>query len=135
MADTLDVKPANLYAWFQSAAQRYSFIKKVGEAHYSAVGTIPSQDLEIPDRRGARETSGSRKASRGNNSGSGMRRGQLSEQILELLGNAGSAGIRVKDIANTLNMKDKNIFVWFATTGKKNPSIEKVAEAQYRLRK
>jgi hypothetical protein len=45
--------------------------------------------------------------------------GGLKERILALLEEAGSRGLRVKEIAEKLNAKSGNISVWFSTTGKK----------------
>jgi len=46
------------------------------------------------------------------------RSGGLKDRILDLLDAAGSAGLRVKDIAAKLGAKPANISVWFSTTGK-----------------
>ena len=45
--------------------------------------------------------------------------GGLKERILALLEEAGSRGLKVKEIAEKLNSKSANISVWFSTTGKK----------------
>ena len=45
--------------------------------------------------------------------------GGLKERILALLEEAGSRGLRVKEISEKLNAKSGNISVWFSTTGKK----------------
>ena len=45
---------------------------------------------------------------------------------------AGKEGIRVRQLADELGVKHKNLFIWFATTGKKNRAIKKVGEAHYR---
>jgi len=49
----------------------------------------------------------------------GGKSGGLKEKILALLEAAGSAGLRVKEIAAKLGSKPGNISVWFSTTGKK----------------
>jgi hypothetical protein len=49
------------------------------------------------------------------------------------LENAGSEGITVRDIAEKLGANYKNIYILFATTGKKNSQVKKVGPAQYRL--
>lgn len=59
------------------------------------------------------------------------RRGALKGQILELLASAGPEGASVKDISTKLGVKNQNVHVWFATTGKKLPGISKVGEARY----
>ncbi len=57
----------------------------------------------------------------------------LKEQILGQLRAAGAAGATVQDIAKPLGVKAQNVHVWFATTGKKNPDIQKVGESRYAL--
>ena len=47
------------------------------------------------------------------------RSGGLKDRILALLEEAGSEGLRVKEIADKLGVKATNISVWFSTTGKK----------------
>lgn len=61
------------------------------------------------------------------------RRGELAAMILKHLKAAGDAGIRVRDLAEKIGAKPKNLFIWFATTGKKKRQIEKVGEGHYRL--
>ena len=55
--------------------------------------------------------------------------GGLKEKILALLEDAGSEGLKVKDIADKLNSKPGNISVWFSTTGKK--LVTKVEPGRY----
>ena len=62
----------------------------------------------------------------------GAKRGQLSAGILSALQAAGSKGITVGDLATRLGANYKNIYVWFATTGKKHP-LKKLAPATYSL--
>jgi hypothetical protein len=57
--------------------------------------------------------------------------GKLKDRVLGLLKAAGSNGIAVTDLASTLQVAPANIHVWFATTGKKNPSIQKVGRGIY----
>ena len=49
----------------------------------------------------------------------GGKSGGLKEKILALLEEAGSEGLKVKEIAEKLGAKAGNISVWFSTTGKK----------------
>jgi hypothetical protein len=62
-----------------------------------------------------------------------IKRGQLSATIMEALKAAGSNGITVTALADKLGAKYKNIYIWFATTGKKKPDVKKIAPATYRL--
>jgi hypothetical protein len=126
LANTLGTKPANIYSWFQSATKRMPQIKKMGEAHYRIEGNVPDSALASPaprpaSRRGRRST---RPLSK---------RGELASRILESLKSAGKEGVKVRQLADKLGVKHKNLFIWFATTGKKNKAIKKVGEAHYRL--
>ena len=61
------------------------------------------------------------------------KRGQLSANILSELKSAGSKGVTVADLASKLGADYKNIYVWFATTGKNRPGVKKIAPATYKL--
>lgn len=63
----------------------------------------------------------------------GSVRGQLAARITDALKSAGSSGITIKDLCAKFKMPYRNVQVWFATTGKKNPAIKKIAPATYRL--
>jgi hypothetical protein len=80
----------------------------------------------VPKRRG-------RKPGRppGSGKASGRRSKRLKEPLLKALTAAGAAGVKVKDLAEQLNVKPSNIFSWFYTTGKKIKGIKKVGEARY----
>ena len=125
VAAAIGTKPANIYAWFQTATKRIPQIKKIGEAHYRLEGSVPTAASKAPaakpGRRGRRST---RPLSK---------RGELAARILGALKSAGKQGMKVRDLADKLNVKYKNLFIWFATTGKKNKGIKKVGEAHYRL--
>lgn len=59
-------------------------------------------------------------------------RGQLMARILDALKAAGPKGVTIKDLSAKFKMPYRNVQVWFATTGKRNPSIKKIAPATYR---
>ena len=61
------------------------------------------------------------------------KRGSMKETILSALASAGSAGVRVKELAATIGTKPVNIYSWFHSTSKRNPSIVKVSGGHYRL--
>lgn len=69
-------------------------------------------------------------AKRGRRSG---RRGALKDLILDLLQEAGEAGLAVKDVAARLGLNPANVHVWFSTTGKKLKEVEKAGRGMYRL--
>jgi hypothetical protein len=62
----------------------------------------------------------------------GTKRGELTAAILDGLKTAGTVGITVADLAKKLGANYKNIYIWFATTGKKHP-VKKLAPATYSL--
>lgn len=127
LATTLGVKAANLHSWFQTSTKRMSQIKKVGAARYRLEGSLPPPKefpIREPGRNGRRGKLSTRPLSR---------RGELAARILQVLRDAGPEGVKVREIAEKLGVKYKNLFIWFATTGKKNKAIKKLGEAQYRL--
>jgi len=73
------------------------------------------------------------KAGKPGRPGKGNRRGALKARILAELTKAGSAGIVVKNLAQTLKAKPQNIHVWFSSTGKNVPGLTKIGEGRYRL--
>ena len=60
------------------------------------------------------------------------KRGELASRIVDAMKSAGKEGIKVRALADKMGVKHKNLFIWFATTGKKNRAIKKVGEAHYR---
>ena len=61
------------------------------------------------------------------------RRGELTAQIREALSEAGTSGVRVQDLAETLGVKPANIHAWFQNAAKRIPQIKKIGRGQYRL--
>ena len=57
--------------------------------------------------------------------------GSLKQRVVALLKAAGAGGALVTDLASALGLPPANLHVWFSTTGKKNPSINKVARGRY----
>ncbi len=123
LAQALGTKPVNVHSWFHSSIKRYPAIKKIEGGHYRLEGSI-SEKQSAPSRGPAKSTR--KKGSRG-------KRGELTASILGALEDAGSQGISVKEIAEKLGANYRNIYIWFATTGKKNSAVKKVGPAQYRL--
>lgn len=125
LASQLGTKPANIYSWFQSATKRIPQIKKIGEAHYRLEGSLPQ--ASAPAAKSSPARGGRRRSTRPLS-----KRGELATRIIETLKSAGKEGLKVRQLADKLGVKYKNLFIWFATTGKKNKSIKKVGEAHYR---
>lgn len=124
LARALGTKPVNVHSWFHSSMKRYPAIKKIEGGHYRLEGSV-SEKQSAPSKSAAKPAK-KKTATRG-------KRGELTARILGALENAGSQGISVKDLAEDLGANYRNIYIWFATTGKKNSSVEKVGPAQYRL--
>jgi hypothetical protein len=127
LAAAIGTKPANIYSWFQSAPKRIPQIKKIGEAQYRLEGSLPDSALAAPAPKPVRGRAGRRRSTRPLS-----KRGELASRIIEGLKAAGKEGVKVRQLADDLGVKHKNLFIWFATTGKKNKSIKKVGEAHYR---
>jgi hypothetical protein len=145
LAKALSIKPVNIHSWFHSSLKRFPEIKKLKGGHYRLEGELKSEqqasgvDEESSPRTSATKPTGrkgrgpARNSGAGKESSSGTRRGALSEQVLSELEKAGAKGASVRDIAERIGANYRNIYIWFATTGKKNPKIKKIAPAQYRL--
>jgi hypothetical protein len=143
LAREFGVKPVNIHSWFHSSLKRFPQIKKIKGGHYRLEGKLdlaagarkrgrprkteasPQATAPRPVGRPAKSTSAS--------STSGTRRGALSEKVLGELKKAGSKGVSVRELAGKIGANYRNIYIWFATTGKKNGKIKKVAPAVYRL--
>jgi len=61
------------------------------------------------------------------------RRGALKAKILAALSEAGVTGVAVRDLAKKFKMKPQNIHVWFSSTGKNIPEIQRLGEGRYRI--
>lgn len=122
LAAALGTKPVNVHSWFHSALKRGSAITKVKGGHYRLAGTSTGTP-SAPPTKSAKSVKAPRK---------GAKRGQLSADILSALKAAGSKGITVAELATKLGANYRNIYIWFATTGKKHP-VKKLAPATYSL--
>lgn len=131
IANTLGVKPANIYSFFQTVHLKFPQVKKIGDAQYRLEGEIPAEALVVPVRKSA--SKGKRGGKRNYSTKPLSPRGALAARIVAALQESGEAGMKVRDIAEKLGVKVKNLFIWFATTGKKNTSIKKIGESLYRL--
>jgi hypothetical protein len=119
LAAELGTKAANLHAWFHATAKNIPDIVKVAGGHYRLNSHAP-KSAPVATKTKARK-SGKAK------------RGGLTENIMAALNGAGSSGTTVKDISEKAGTNYRNVAVWFATTGKKNPKIKKLAPATYKL--
>jgi hypothetical protein len=119
LASALGTKAANLHAWFHATAKRIPGIIKIAGGHYRLNGharkTVPAAAKTNARKPG------------------NAKRGGLTDNVMAALNSAGSNGITIKDISAKSGTNYRNVAVWFATTGKKNPKIKKLAPATYKL--
>jgi hypothetical protein len=145
LATELAIKPVNIHSWFHSTTKRNPAIRKISGGHYRLVskgGSAPKTSRASSGRKKTPVTSSISSGNNNNNKKIDRRkkggtsqgpRGALSAKILRQLESAGKNGVTVRAIAERIGAKNKNIYIWFATTGKKNSAIKKVGPATYRL--
>lgn len=121
LASALGTKPVNIHSWFHSALKRDKAITKISGGHYRLTSSSAGAQAAAPAPSVTKAAKKTRK---------GTKRGQLTANILAGLKNAGSKGITVGDLARKVGTNYRNIYVWFATTGKNQP-IKKIAPATY----
>ena len=125
LAAAMKTKPVNIHSWFHSNLKRIPSITKITGGHYRLV---TGANVSAPAPKAAPAPA----AAKAGKPGKGGKRGALSAKILDHLKAAGSSGIRIADLAAQLGAKYKNVYIWFATTGKKH-GIKRIAPATYRL--
>lgn len=121
LATSIGSKPESLHSWFQFARRSIKTIRKAGKGRYRLVGALPEAAAAT-----AKPAKAARKAA-------GKQRGYLTDAIQDALRAAGKDGVRVGDLAKTLGIKPPNLFVWFATTGKKFKAIKRIAPGHYQM--
>ena len=130
LANSLGSKPGAIHSWFQFARKNIKAIRKAGKGRYRLVGAVP-QAAPAPDA--AATPKAAAKAPKAAKKSSGKPRGYLTTAVQEALKTAGKDGVRINELAKTLDVNPRNLFVWFATTGKKFKAIKKTGPGQYRL--
>lgn len=127
LAVSIGTKAATLHSWFQFARKNIRGIRKAGMGRYRLDGALtavaPAGSKTKAATKSARTT---RKSSR-------VPRGRLSDAVQAALQAAGKDGALIKDMAKTIGVNPRNLFVWFATTGKKFKAIKKIGPGFYRL--
>ena len=126
LAASLGTKSAALHSWFQFARKSIKGVRKAGRGRYRLVGAPPAA-FAAAKAKPAKVAKAGRKPAR-------QQRGSVSIAVQAGLKSAGSKGIHVADLAKSLGMNPRNLFVWFATTGKKFKAIKKVSPGHYRLK-
>lgn len=161
LADRLGTKPANLHTWFSTNSSRVPGLKKIAAGQFAIGGkaakaskptkatkAAPAKALKAtkaPKAAKASKATAAKasksaapaKATTGRKKASGefvpAKRGEMKNNILDALKQVGSGGITIKDLADKVGTRYKNLYIWFVTTGKRIPGIEKVGPAKYRL--
>ena len=127
LAVSIGTKAASLHSWFQFARKNIRGIRKAGMGRYRLDGALPAATPAGPKTKTAtKPTRATRKSSR-------VPRGRLSDAVQAALQAAGKDGALIRDMAKTIGVNPRNLFVWFATTGKKFKSIKKIGPGFYRL--
>ena len=130
LATSIGSKPEALHSWFQFARKNIKAIRKAGKGRYRLVGDLPQA---APAAEATAKPKVSAKGPKSAKKSPGKQRGYLTASVQEALKAAGKDGVSVRDLAKTLNVNPRNLFVWFATTGKKFKAIKKVSPGHYRL--
>ena len=128
LAIAMKTKPVNIHSWFHSNLKRTPSIQKVTGGHYR----LKSGSIAPAPAAKASQAPVAPKAAKAGKPVKAGKRGALSARILDRLKTAGPQGIKVADLATQLGAKYKNIYIWFATTGKKH-GLKRIAPATYRL--
>ncbi len=119
LAVAMKTKPVNIYSWFHANLKRIPSIQKLTGGHYRL-------------KSGTDVSALAPKAAKPGKGGKGVKRGAVTATILGHLKAAGSSGIKIADLAEKMGANYKNIYIWFATTGKKH-GINRIAPATFRL--
>ncbi len=127
---TTGAKPTSVHSLLQSARKQYP-IKRISQGRYRLEGSV-SFDAPATESKASKPGRPSGRSSK-KSTRPLSKRGELQSRILSELRSAGSNGVKVSDLADNLGVKRKNLFIWFATTGRRNSGIKKVAESHYRL--
>jgi hypothetical protein len=131
LSTLLRMKSVNIHSWFHSAIQRFPQIRKASPGRYVLVGELNLPELPSPNAHGRALNETTVKSSRRSRS----KRGEVTRLIMQNLDSAGDNGITVQELAGRIGANYRNVHVWFSSTGKKNPLIQKMNRGKYRLLK
>ncbi|MBC8095242.1 MAG: hypothetical protein H7Y43_05475, partial [Akkermansiaceae bacterium] len=138
LAAAIGTKAANVHSWFHSTAKRNPSIVKVDGGHYRLDGSGRSAPAPVTTSKATKAKAKPApakpaQAKPAKARATGTKPGGLASRIVKVLEKAGDGGVSVKEIAGKVGAKYRNISIWFATTGKKNPSIKKLGPALYKI--
>ncbi len=111
-----------------SSAQLHRLIELVKEKEslQSKLAKVESALAAFDGNGSAAKTAGIKRGPRRK-----LKRGALKDGVLGKLRAAGKEGLKVKELAASLNANPASLAVWFYTTGKKVKGIKKVGTARY----
>lgn len=132
-AMSLDLSPQSLRSLIPLAEKREALRAEIAKIETEISRIAAGGDVEGKMARGRRKTPATA-TPKSDKTGKPRKRGAVKELILAGLKSAGEAGIAVKDLAEKLGLKPQNVHVWFHTTGKKNPNVEKAGKGTYRFK-
>lgn len=136
LAAVLGTKAANIHAWFHSTGKKVPGLSKVSGGHYrlkNGASAPAAAEAPAPKAKAKAPTAKAAKPGRRKGGGKGVKRGALSDSIVQALEAAGDKGLKIKDLSDKIGANYRNVSVWFVTTGKNYPKIKKVAPAHYKL--
>ena len=131
LSTLLRMKAVNIHSWFHSAIQRFPQIKKAGPGRYVLVGELHLPAPALNRNRVRARAESATVVSKNPR----PKRGEITRLINQSLELAGQNGISVQELASRIGANYRNVHVWFSSTGKKNPLIEKIGRGRYRLMK
>ena len=109
----------------QLLEEKESLRRKIADIDRVLEGYNAGNPAESAPRRGPKPGKPAAAGAAGEGGeGQRQKRGQLKENIIALLKEAGAEGLSVKDVAVKLQMKPVNIHAWFGSTGKKVAEIK-----------
>jgi hypothetical protein len=126
LANELGMRTVNIHSWFHSAIKKFPEIQKTGPSQYQL--TKPIQGLEAltsPFQKGSGINSFHRFEPR--------KRGEVTQRILDALGEAGASGLTVSEIAERTASSYRRVHVWISSTGKRNGWVKRIARGTYGL--
>jgi transposase-like protein len=134
LAAELGLSQNRVFNWFYATGKHVRELKKIGEAHYAWVGTAPAPALPLPAVPPVAPVPTARARKPAKSTASGTRAakpGQLKDSVIELVKAAGKSGVTVREIAGELGVHPQRVYVWFNTTAKNVPEIQKLGPATY----
>lgn len=121
--DISKLKSNNIRAILSLISKREKVEKELEEINAKIATALGGSEGVGAKKKAGKKASA--KPAKSRKSGTGRRRGKLTEDIVALLSTVGPEGLSSPEIAAKLNVPNQNIHVWFSTTGKKLAGLAK----------